>query len=223
MAAGQEQSAAARLALESLCRTYWYPLYYFVRRYGHGPQDAQDLTQDFFARLLGNERLAGVRQERGRFRSFLLTCLKHFLADARDRAQAQKRGGGRPVISWDGLNAEARYQLEPQYELSPDRIFDRRWAYALLEAVMKRLEEEYASAGKGAVFDALRPFLAGEAEGLAYSDVAVRLDLSEAAAKMTVTRMRRRYRQLLRAEVANTVEAKADVDEELHHLLATLR
>jgi DNA-directed RNA polymerase specialized sigma24 family protein len=129
--------------------------------------------------------LAGVRPEKGRFRSFLLICLKHFLADARDRAQAQKCGGGRHVISLDDSNAEARYQLENQEELSPDRIFDRRWAYALLETVMKRLQEEFLAAGKGAVFDTLRPFLAGEGRGLSYSEVAGRLALTEAAAKMT--------------------------------------
>ena len=223
LAAGEQHSDAARVALENLCRAYWYPLYVFVRRHGYGPQDAQDLTQDFFARVIGNEHLTKVRPEKGRFRSFLLTCLQRFLADARDRAQAQKHGGGRSVISLDDSNAEARYQLEPQDELSPDRIFDRRWAYALLETVMKRLQAEFSDAGKGVVFDALRPFLAGEAEGLSDSEVAGRLALSEAAAKMTATRMRRRYRQLLRAEVANTVATQTDVDEELRYLFAALR
>jgi RNA polymerase sigma-70 factor (ECF subfamily) len=223
LAAGGQSSTAAREALESLCRTYWYPLYAFVRRQGYGPDDAQDLTQEFFARLIEKDRLAEVRPERGRFRSFLRVSLKHFLADARDWARAQKRGGGRPPISLNDSEAESRYQHEPQDDLSPDRIFERRWAYALLEAVMDRLQKEFQSAGKPGLFEALKPFLAGDIEGRSYAEAGARFGLSEGAAKMTVTRMRRRYKHLLREEVANTVASPADVEEELGYLLAVLR
>src|SRR5205823_6181638 len=204
-AAGDALQPGAREALEKLCRTYWYPLYAYVRRRGHQEEDAKDLTQEFLASLIAREGLADLCPAKGRFRAFLLACLKNFLSDARDRARAQKRGSGRPIISHDAASAEACYQLEASNDLSPDRIFERRWACALLENVMTRLAEEQAAAGKSALFDSLRPFLAGEADGLAYADVAVRLGLSKEAARMTVRRLRRRYRQLLRLEVAKTV------------------
>ena len=223
LAAGEAASARAHEALGKLCQTYWFPLYAFVRRSGHDKQDAQDLTQEFLARLIAREGLAAVRPTKGRFRSFLLVSLKNFLADDRDRAQAQKRGGGRPMVSLDDSSAETLYQLEAKNELAPDRIFERRWACALLENVMTRLAEEQAAAGKGDLFNSLRPFLAGEADGLAYADVARSLNLSEEAARMTVSRLRRRYRQLLRREVANTVADPAEIDAELRDLLTAVQ
>ncbi len=223
MAAGDSASPDATAALEKLCRTYWHPLYAYVRRCGHSVHDAQDLTQEFLAGLLQRKGLAGLRPEKGRFRAFLLASLKHFLADQRDRERAQKRGGGVPVLSLDDLTAEARYQLEPRDELTPDRAFERRWAYTLLEQVLVLLRGEFVLADKGPLFEALRPFLVGEAQGVSYSEVAARLGLTEAAAKMTVTRMRRRYRELLRAEVAHTVADPREIDEELRQLMVALQ
>ena len=223
LAAGRADAPKAQAALEKLCRTYWYPLYVYVRRHGRSAHDAQDLTQEFFARLIQADGLAQVQPEKGRFRSFLLVSLKNFLADAHDRARAQKRGGGRPLLSLDDLNPEARFQTEPRDEASPDRVFERRWAYALLETVMRRLQDEFAGAGKNNLFKALKPFLVGDTEGLSYAAVATTLGVSEAAAKMTVTRMRRRYRELLRAEVAHTVAEPAEIEAELRHLFAVLQ
>ncbi|MBI2929021.1 MAG: sigma-70 family RNA polymerase sigma factor [Verrucomicrobia bacterium] len=223
LAAADSASPDAAAALEKLCRTYWSPLYAFVRRCGHSVHDAEDLTQEFLAGLLHRKGLARLQPEKGRFRAFLLASLKHFLADQRDRESAQKRGGGVPVLSLDDTTAEARYQLEPRDDLTPDRVFERRWAYALLEQVLVLLRGEFVRAGKGPLFEALRPFLVGEAEGISYVEVAARLGLTEAAAKMTVTRMRRRYRELLRAEVAHTVADPREIDEELRHLMAALQ
>jgi RNA polymerase sigma factor (sigma-70 family) len=222
LAAGQQKGPAAREALEELCRTYWYPLYLFVRRHGYGPCDAQDLTQEFFARLIAKQQLARAQPERGRFRSFLLVSLKHFLADAHDRAQALKRGGGRVIVSLEEEHAEGRYQREPKDEMSPERLFERRWAYTLLETVITMLGAEFRAAGKQVLFEGLKAFLIGEGEGATYSQAAGALGLSEAAAKMTVTRMRRRYRELLRAEVAKTVAEPGEVESELSHLFSVL-
>jgi RNA polymerase sigma-70 factor (ECF subfamily) len=194
-----------------------------VRRRGHSPHDAQDLTQGFFARLITKDGVAEVHPDKGRFRCFLLAAMKHFLSDARDHANAQKRGGGYPALSLDDSVAEDRYRQEPQDNLTPDRIFDRRWAYTLIETVVARLREEFVRSGKGALFDALRPFLVGDAEDLSYAQVASHIGMSAAAAKMTVTRMRRRYGQLLRLEVANTVANASEIDEELRHLFAALQ
>ncbi len=223
LAAGREKSPAAREALEELCRTYWYPLYLFVRRHGYGPQDAQDLTQDFFARLITKQHLARAQPARGRFRSFLLVGLKHFLADARDRAQAQKRGGGQVFVSLEREQAEGRYEREPKDELSPDRLFERRWAYTLLETVIARLGAEFSEAGKQAVFERLKPFLIGQGGDATYAQAAREMGLSEAAAKMTVTRMRRRYRELLCEEVAKTVAEPGEVESEINHLFSVLQ
>ena len=221
LAAGEQKSPAAREALEELCRTYWYPLYVFVRRHGYGPPDAQDLTQEFFARRISKQVLARVQRERGRFRSFLLVSLKHFLADARDQAQAQKRGGGQVIVSLESVQAEGRYQREPRDELSPDRLFERRWAYTLLETVIARLGAEFSAAGKQLIFERLKPFLIGQG-GESYAQAARELGFTEAAAKMTVTRMRRRYRELLCAEVAKTVAEPGEVESELNHLMSVL-
>ena len=222
LAAGEQNHAQADAALEKLCRTYWYPLYAYVRKRGQSPQDAQDLTQEFFARLLAREGFTKVRQEQGRFRSFLLASLKHFLSDARDHAQAQKRGGGLTIISLDDSQAEARYELEPQDHLTPELIFERRWAYALLETVVNRLRDEFVLADKRTQFEALKPFLLGESRGMTCADAAGRCGLTEAAAKMSISRMRRRYREILRDEIAHTVAHPGEIDDELRQLLAVI-
>jgi RNA polymerase sigma-70 factor (ECF subfamily) len=218
LAAGRTNEPLSAVALETLCRTYWYPLYAYLRRRGVGEHDAQDLIQGFFAQLLERDWLHGVEQQKGRFRSFLLASLNYYLADERDRATAQKRGGGRPLISLDAQEAEERYRLEPVDDRSPDKLFERRWAMALLDQVLVRLAREFADAGKGELFKRLQPFLVAGGEAKTYAQVAVEADLSEEAFKKAVQRMRRRYQQLFRDEIAQTVASPAEVDEELQHL-----
>ncbi|MBI4662327.1 MAG: sigma-70 family RNA polymerase sigma factor [Verrucomicrobia bacterium] len=218
-----EFGSKAEQALASLCEVYWYPLYAFVRRQGHSPQDAQDLTQAFFARFLEKDYLKDVDRQKGKFRSFLLASLKHFLADQRDRDQAQKRGGGKALVSLDAQTAETRYLLEPHDDLTPDKIFERRWALTLLEQAMARLREEFTLAGKSEFFDQLKVFMAAEKGPVTYAGAAAKLSTTEAAVKMSVQRMRRRYRELLRAEIAHTVARTEEIDEELRHLAEALR
>lgn len=221
-AAGQSGEAQAAAALEQLCRTYWYPLYAYVRRRGYGHEDAQDLTQDFLLQLLERHSFARVDRDKGRFRSFLLAALNYFLADQHDRANAQKRGGGRPVLSFDAQAAEQRYRLEPVEERSPDKLFERRWALALLDRVLARLEQEFREAGKAALFERLRGFLvAGEGEET-YAEAAAVLGLSGDAVKKAVHRLRRRYLELFREEIAHTVADAAEVEDELRHLCAVM-
>jgi RNA polymerase sigma-70 factor (ECF subfamily) len=205
-----------------LCRTYWYPLYTFVRRQGHDPHCAQDLTQEFFARLLTKDYLAGVKREKGRFRSFLLATLKHFLADEWDRSRRIKRGGGKTPISLDDTTAEARYGLEPSHDLSPDRMYERRWATTLLEQVLSRLETQFTAAGNGPLFDALQEYLAKEAKATPYAETAAKLGMTEGAVRVAVHRLRQRYREILRAEIAHTVADPAQIDDELRHLFCAL-
>jgi RNA polymerase sigma factor (sigma-70 family) len=214
-AADPRNSSAAREALEKLCRAYWLPLYSFVRRQGESPHDAQDLTQAFFARLLEKHYLRSVRPDRGRFRSFLLAALKHFLANERDKARAKKRGGGWLPIAIDTHDAETHYGFEPVEHLTPEKIFERRWATALLARTMMRLRVEYTSQGKVALFDELKATLTENRGSLPYAGLAARLDLSEAAVKMAVHRLRRRYREALRAEVAETVASADQIEDEL--------
>jgi len=219
--AGRDDSPRAAEALEQLCRTYWYPLYAFVRRRGHGPEDAQDLTQAFFARLIAKRDLAAVDRTRGRFRSFLIAAMQHFLANEWDKARAQKRGGGVRVISLDAVSAEARYAREPADLETPELIFERRWAMALLDKVLVRLRGEYEARGQGDLFEALKGTLGGGgAEG--HAATAERLGMTEGAVKVAAHRLRRRYRDLLRGEIAGTVASPDDVDDELRHLLAVL-
>jgi len=210
-----------REALEQLCSTYWYPLYAFVRRQGNSAHDAQDLTQGFFAQLLGKERLTAVSREKGKFRSFLLASMKNFLTNEWDRAQAQKRGGGIALISIDDADAERRYHEEPAEQITAEQLFDRRWALTLLEKVMARLGEEMKDAGKAEQFDALKFCLTGQT-GAAYSEIARRLGKTEGALKVTIHRLRDRYRTLLRAEIADAVGSDAEVDEELRQLFSAL-
>lgn len=213
---------AGRSALETLCRHYWYPLYAFVRRRGHDPAEAEDLTQGFFARLLASDGLAGLSQERGRFRTFLLAALKHFLANEWDRANRLKRGGGRTILSLDELDPEARLAVEPASTASDEVQFDRQWARTLTAEVMERLRSEAEQDGTLERFAALKVFLASEPSGESYGALAVRLGLSVAAVKSAIHRLRRRYGQLLRQHVANTVRAPAEVEDEIRHLFAAL-
>ncbi len=217
-----EDSQAARDALARLCRTYWFPLYAFVRRRGHSPEDAEDLTQEFFARLLRCNWIEDARRERGRFRSFLLAALKHFLANEWDRARASKRGGGQVPVSLNDTNAEGRYQLEPADTMSADRIFERRWAMTLLDGVMARLRAEHVAAGKTEFYNQLKPCLIGARASAPYAEIAARLGMSEGAVKVAVHRLRQRYRTLLREEISQTVTGPDEVDEELRYLQLVL-
>ena len=221
-AAGGEDSSCAQAALEKLCRNYWLPIYAFVRRQGHSPHDAQDLTQEFFARLLGKSFLSGVDRSKGKFRSFLLGALKHFLANEWDRAGAQKRGGANTFIPMDAASAETSCWIEPADHSSADKIFERRWALALLDQVLRRLRDEYVRHGKEELFEQLKPVLTETSRAVRYADIAVRLDSSEGAVKVAVHRLRQRYRELLRAEIAETVTSEAEIDDEIRSLFAAL-
>ncbi len=219
--AAEEGTPAAASALATLCQTYWYPLYAFVRRQGHSVHDAEDLTQEFFSRLLEKNYLAQVTREKGRFRSFLLAALKHFLANEWDKARAQKRGGDRTFVPLDAGAGEARYATEPVDTLSADRIYERRWTLIVLERVIDRLADEYRAAGKSAWFEQLKGSLTGGATR-PYAELAAELGTTEGAVKVAVHRLRHRYRDLLRAEIAATVADPAEVEDELRHLRAAL-
>jgi RNA polymerase sigma factor (sigma-70 family) len=208
-------------ALENLCQTYWPPLYAYVRRRGYSSEDAQDLTQAFFARLLERNAVAAVAPEKGRFRSFLLASLNHFLSDEWDKVRAQKRGGGK-VISIDLQSAETQLGEIPVENFTPEKAFEHRWAITLLEQVYQRLGAEYRSQGKGALFDTLRATLAGASNAAPYAELAKQLDLSEGAVKVAVHRLRQRYRTLLRETIADTVSTPEEVEDELRYLFRTL-
>ncbi len=220
--AGQKDSPRAAEALEQLCRIYWYPLYAYARRQGHSPEDAQDLTQEFFARLLAKDYLHGVDRSKGRFRSFLLAAMKHFLANEWDRSRTQKRGGQIHFVALESQEAERRYQGELATELSPDKLYEQRWACVLLEQVMERLERDFNAGGKSEQFQALKPFLVGDRPAETYAGLAGKLDVSEAALKMKVQRLRHRYQSLLRQEIANTVGSPEEVEEEILYLFSVL-
>ena len=221
--AAQGQSPAAQEALEKLCRTYWWPIYGFVRRRGYKPEEAQDLTQSFFARLLERRDLETVRQERGRLRSYLLASVKNFLSKARDRELTIKRGEGQPLISLDDLLARERADQEPADTLSADRIYERRWALTLLEQVLARLRTEYEAAGKLPLFDRLKELLAGESGQSSQAKIAAEMQMTENAVKQAFHRLRHRYRQLLHEEIAHTVAAPDDVEDELRHFISILQ
>jgi RNA polymerase sigma-70 factor (ECF subfamily) len=222
LSAQQGTQVQAGQALEKLCRTYWYPLYAFARRQGHDVSAAQDLTQGFFARLLAKDYLEQVHRDKGKFRSFLLAAFKHFMSDERSRATAAKRGGGQILISLDEFEPEDRYAHEPVTDLSPEKIFERHWALALIEKALANLEDECRANGKGALFDALKVFLEDGAGSGNYSPVAVALGMSAGAIAVAVHRLRQRYRELVRQEIANTVRTVSEIDEEMRHLLAVL-
>lgn len=219
---GAASTSASRRALEELIGAYWFPLYAFIRRQGNGPQQAEDLTQGFFAHLLENDGLTTVDRSRGKFRSFLLASLKNFAADQRDKATSAKRGGKRQVISLDTVAAEAHYAKELADTMTPERLFERNWAIAVLNQVVLRLEQEYAERGKSAAFQALRHSLDGQADGQSHAEIAGQLDMSEGAVRVMAHRLRRRYRELLRDEIMQTVADAELVDEEIRYLLNCL-
>ncbi len=218
--ANDDKSVVAYQALSELCRTYWRPLYAFARRQGRAPSDAEDLTQSFVAQLLEKKYLADVRRERGRFRSFLLMAFKRFMRKEYERQHARKRGGHLAAISIDQTAAESGLCLEAERHLEPDIYFERQWAIALLEHVMRKLSEEYRAAGKEELFENLRGSLAGDESKRPYSDIAAQLGLTESAVKMAVYRLRARYRELLRAAIAETVATPAEIEDEIRHLFA---
>ncbi|HVM48009.1 MAG TPA: sigma-70 family RNA polymerase sigma factor [Candidatus Acidoferrum sp.] len=220
--AGRETSPQSAEALERLCQTYWPPLYSFIRRQGHPPQDAEDLTQKFFARLLEKQALGTVDPSKGKFRTFLLTALSHFLANERDYAQAAKRGGGKTILSLDELRPEQAYEAELAAALSPDKLFDRRWAITVLDQALAALRLEMGEAGKGSHFEQLRLFLTEEPAAGQYAEIGGRLGLSRETVAVTVHRLRRRYHELVRAEVAQTVANPLELEDELRHLFQAL-
>jgi RNA polymerase sigma-70 factor (ECF subfamily) len=223
LSAADTDSPRAEQALEQLCRTYWYPLYCFVRRHGHSSSDAEDLTQAFFAHLLERGALKRVAREKGRFRSFLLASLKYFLADEWDKGQALKRGGGRALASLDAEGTEQRYQRECSDELTAERLYERRWAMSVLDRTFVRLREEFTTAGKVALHDELRLLQDDNAsDGASYAEVAARLQMPVGTLKSHVHRFRQRYRELLCEEVSHTVAAPTDIAEEVRHLIAAV-
>ena len=213
-------SPEAEVALEELCRTYWFPLYVYVRRQTSTREDAEDLTQAFFARFLEKNYLEKLTAQKGKFRAFLLAALKHFLANEWDRANRQKRGGGQTTLSLDWQDADARYQIEPADNSSPDKLYDRAWAVTLLEQVLARLREENAAPEQARLFDQLRPFLMVGTSAIPYGEAAARLNLSEGAVRVAVHRLRRRYRELLREQIGQTLSDPAQVDEEMKTLFS---
>ncbi len=222
LAAGRTGSPQADVALEELCRTYWYPLYAYVRRHGHSREDAEDLTQGFFARLLEKNYLEGVTSDGGKFRSFLLVALKRYLANEWDRASRQKRGGGVPPLSLDWQDAESRYQIAPVDNLSPDKLYDRAWAVVLLERVITRLRDESGTEGKAGQYEQLKPFLMMGKSEIPYARAAAELKMSEGAVRVAVHRLRKRYRELLREEIGQTLATPAQAEEEMQALFSAL-
>jgi RNA polymerase sigma factor (sigma-70 family) len=221
--AGGPTSEASAQALEHLCRTYWYPLYSYARRCGVSPHDAEDLTQSFFAHLLEKGVVARADRERGRFRTFLLTTFRHYQINAHAKTVTVKRGGGQAMVSFEELQAEQRYVHDASGELSPEKLFDQRWATSLLERVMLSLRAEYATLGKGALFDLLHSVVWGGRSETGYAALAQEAGLSEGAFRVAVHRLRTRLKECLRHEVAQTVATPGEIDDELRHLMASLR
>ena len=222
LTAQRQDSSRAFDALSQLCQTYWYPLYAYVRRRGYDPHDAQDLTQEFFARLLEKDYLGSVAREKGKFRSFLLASMNHFLAKEWNRAHRQKRGGGCAIVSLQDDSAENRYRQEPAAGLAADQLFDRRWAMTLLESAMTRLRQESIDGGKAPLFEELKVFISGGRTEEGYAGVAARLNLSEGALKVAAHRLRKRYGEILREEIAQTVSSAEEVEEEIRYLFQVL-
>ena len=222
VSAARQSSPHSREALEELCAIYWSPLYWHVRRLGYDGTQAQDLTQGFFSRLLEKRALGYVDRERGKFRSFLLASLRHFLANEYDHSQAQKRGGGQTILPIDFRSAESGYNLEPSHDLTAERLFEKRWALTVLETSLAALQRQYQQAGKSGLFDALAPFMSAQSDSPTYADIAQRLDMTEPAVRMAVSRMRRHYRDKIRAEVGRTLDDSDDVDQEMQSLFNAL-
>jgi RNA polymerase sigma-70 factor (ECF subfamily) len=222
LAVGRGDSRLAEVALEELCRTYWFPLYAYVRRHGHSREDAEDLTQGFFARLLEKNYLERVTSEKGKFRAFLLVALKRFMANEWDRANRLKRGGGEIPLSLDWQDAEARYQIDPADDLSPDKLYDRAWAVVVLERVITRLRDENSGVGKSQLYEQLKSFLMMGTNDIPYGRAAAELKMTEGAVRVAVHRFRKRYRELLRDEIAQTLANPAQADEEMRALFSAL-
>jgi RNA polymerase sigma factor (sigma-70 family) len=218
VAAGDAQTTQSAAALEALCRAYWHPLYAYVRRRGHSPEEAQDLTQEFFAALF-KKCVAHASQERGRFRTFLLTSLQHFLVSEWRKTEREKRGGGQVFVAWDTHAAEQGYAAEPPGELTSEEIYEKRWAITLMERALARLRDDYATPERGRLFGAFKNCVWGDEPARPYAELAAELGLSEGAVKTSIHRLRQRCREVLRAEVAQTVARPEDVDEELRHLI----
>jgi RNA polymerase sigma factor (sigma-70 family) len=220
--AGEARDPDSDAALEELCRTYWMPIYSAVRHCGHPPHDAADLTQGFFARLLEKEWLQAADREKGRFRTFLMVALKRYMANEWHRGQAAKRGGGRALVPLDTVLSERLYSNAGEHTLSPDQLFDKRWAVTLIESALARMEQEYSEAGQGREFSILKPCLTAARGEIHYRELAEALSLGESAARVAVHRIRKRYRRLFRDEIARTVRDKNDVEEELRALMQAL-
>jgi RNA polymerase sigma-70 factor (ECF subfamily) len=219
LAAGEEGSEQAAAALARLCQTYWFPVYAFIRKRGHSPEQAQDFTQDFFAGFLQKNYVARAARERGRFRVFLMSSVENFLHNQHDRAQAQKRGGGQALLSLNYQDAEQRYQIEPLEESDPATIFEQQWAATLLETILNRLREEFSAEGRAGVFDDLQGHLWGDGDSIPYALLAQKSGLTEGNLKTIAHRLRQRYRALLREEIAQTVAKPGEVDDEIRHLM----
>jgi RNA polymerase sigma-70 factor (ECF subfamily) len=222
LAAREQEGTMAREALASLCTAYWYPLYAFVRARGHSPEDSEDLTQEFFRRFLQKDSLQSVSPAGGKFRSFLLACLKHFLVNEWEYAHAQKRGGGQQPIPLDGSEAETRFSMEPADPSTPEMLFEKRWALAVLDQTMKALRDEYAAKNRAEAFEELRAFLPGGDGSESRAELAARRGISVGAVDVAVHRLRQRFGALLREQVVRTVSSEAEVDEEIHYLMAVL-
>ena len=223
LAARTGKSAESRTALEALCGAYWFPLYAFIRRQGYAAEEARDLTQGYFARLIEHRDLEDVDPALGRFRSFLLASVKHFLSNERDRESAKKRAPDRPLVSLDAQDAEGRYRFEPADDLTPEALYERRWALTVLDRVSARLRDEWSEGERARRFDALRGLLIGDDPGSSYRSLGESLGMSEEAVKVSVHRLRRRFGDLLRAEIADTVREPGDVDDEIRYLFGVLR
>jgi RNA polymerase sigma factor (sigma-70 family) len=223
LAAAHTDSPRCQSALTALCQNYWYPLYAFARRQGRNPHDAEELTQEFFARLLAKNGLASVRQENGRFRSFLLASLKNFLANDWDRAHAVKRGGGHTILSWDDRSAEERYLREPAHDATPEKLYEQSWALTVIDSVLAQLRKEYTDADKGHIFEAIHSYLEGDG-AQTYAEMAVMLNMTEGAVKMAVLRLRESFRHRLRSNIAQTVAVAdpGEIDAELQYLFTCL-
>jgi RNA polymerase sigma factor (sigma-70 family) len=222
LTAQDKQSSRCRQAMDGLCRTYWYPLYAFVRRQGCTADEAADFTQGFFARCLEKDWLDSVDQSKGRFRNFLLASINHYVSNERARQRAKKRGGGKRIFSLDIETAETRYRIEPETTTTPEQLFERQWALALLDTVLKDLQQKYTDEGKAAAFDFLKPCLIGQTTSLPCSELAQKLQCTEGAVRVMIHRLKKRYRDLLRQHIAHTVATPEDVEAEMQHLRTIL-
>ena len=218
----QGESPAAQEALETLCRTYWRPIFAFLRRQGHSPEEAEDITQGFFAQLLERRKFSAMRKEKGRLRSFLLGALKYFVADERRRAMAIKRGKGQRLIPLEELRAGERNDMEPSDPMTAEMIYERRWALTVLERVLGRLKEEHLAAGNAALFDSLKQLLPDDPGSPSQAEIAAQLGMTENAVRQAFYRFRQRYQSLLREEIAHTVATPGDIEDELRHLIAVI-